>query len=104
MPLDGDGNRLFDTSVPDINLPQIISQSDNDIRYIVFTAEDGNGNAVSYVSAECNGSMRNIKVTYRRQLATDFPHPSYLHAIYAANNNSQLYKFLLEKYSVSYNL
>ncbi len=35
--------------------------------YIVYTTDEINANTVSYVSAEYNGEIRNIKVTYRRK-------------------------------------
>ena len=96
--LDGAGSPLFDISTPDPDFPPIpYSSTDNEIAYIIYTTEDGTGNAVSYVSARCNGVVRNIRVQYRRELARDFPHPSYLHAIYAANEDgSPGYKFLLD--------
>jgi len=96
---DANGNPLFDTSAADSGFPQMQNTGDNDITYIAYTAEDGTGYATSYVSAMCNGQIRNLRVSYHRQLARDYPHPSYLHAVYAANSNLADYTFLMQNYN-----
>jgi hypothetical protein len=94
-----DGNPVFDPAIADPDFPPLQGANYNEIRYIAYTAEDGAGNAISYVSAECNGVVRNLRVSYHRELVTDFPHPSYLRAIYAANTGSNLYTFLLDSHT-----
>ena len=96
---DANGSYIFDTAVNDTSFPQMQNTGDNDIRYIAYTTEDGNGYAVSYVSAMCNGQVRNMRVSYHRELATDYPHPSYLHAVYAANNLNSQYTFLMQNFN-----
>ncbi len=96
--VDGSGNPVFNTAVNDLHFPAFNNES---IRYIAYTTEDPAGSAASYVSAEVDGEVINIRVSYRRMLASELPHESYLHAIYAANYNNSSFTFKLEGHGMA---
>jgi len=96
---DRNGNPVFNTDTSDPDFPQFPGIGDNTFKYIVYSVEDSEGFATSYISAECNGFVKNIKISYRRQLSREFPHESYLHAVYAGNSKEDPYTFLMQGHS-----
>ncbi len=92
--VDGSGNPVFDLTAADSKFPPVPGMPE--ARYIAYTAETDSGCAISYVSAEYEGEVVNMRISYRRHLASELPHESYFHAIYAANNQGLDYTFMME--------
>lgn len=98
---DNNGSLVFDScNEQQSRRPDVIGYGDSQVKYIAYSIDDANGSATSYVSAEYEGTVVNLRVSYHRQLGSEEIHPSYLHAVYAANDyTSNFYTYLMEQKS-----